>query len=112
MEKEIKLHPIFEFLKKLMRRYCRRDLKKIKIEIQKPHIPKGKGEPYIFIKRSFMREDVIMKHKEETRFYLETGNIADSYVGAGYQCSSDSACAGGSRLLRKLDEELNHLEVF
>ena len=33
-------------------------------------------------------------------------------MGAGYQCSSDSACAGGSRLLRKLDEELNHLEVF
>jgi phage terminase small subunit len=52
------------------------------------------------------------KHRKFLDLYLETGNIADSYVGAGYQCSSDSACAGGSRLLRKLDEELNHLEVF
>ena len=69
-----------------MRRHCRRDLKKIKIQIHKPHIPKGKGDPYIFIKRSFMREDVIMKHKEETRFYLETGNIK-VYIGGDFTTS-------------------------
>lgn len=52
------------------------------------------------------------KHRKFLGLYLETGNIANSYIGAGYQCSGASACVAGSRLLRKLDKDLNHLEVF
>ena len=52
------------------------------------------------------------RHKRFLDHYLTSGDIGGSYLAAGYQCSADSACAGGSRLLRKLDEKLNHLEVF
>ena len=52
------------------------------------------------------------KHRKFLDLYFETGNIAKSYRGAGYQCSVTSAYVAGSRLLRKLDKDLNHLEIF
>ncbi len=53
------------------------------------------------------------KHYRFLQRYIETGNIGQSYLDAGFACKNkDVACACGSKLLRKLDSRLDLKEVF
>ncbi len=45
--------------------------------------------------------------------YAKTGDYAKSYLAAGYKCKTkDSARTAGSRLLRKLDENMDYREIL
>jgi hypothetical protein len=45
--------------------------------------------------------------------YAKTGDYAKSYLSAGYRCKTkDAARTAGSRLLRKLDENMDYREVL
>lgn len=53
------------------------------------------------------------RHRKFLEEYAKTGDYAKSYLAAGYKAKTkDSARTAGSRLLRKLDENMDYREVL